>query len=231
MSNAVLELIRSRHCKRHFDSSRQVSREIIEEVLEAAAHAPSTQNTQPWGITVITGSETDRIRREILARYDRNEIGEPEYANRPENPPLPEFLDKQSEWGKNYFQTKNLNRQDVQDRWAHNRDNYTFFNAPTHIIIHIPDRAVAGTFLDIGAFLQNLLIGFLSHGIGSCPQYAMCRYSNVFREFGLLPQGRIMACGLSIGYFDPSLPLNSFIPDRQPIESWVTWAEDKQVSG
>ena len=54
MQNELLTLIRSRHSKRAF-TSRPVPRETLEEVLRAAAHAPSSRNTQSWEVAVLTG--------------------------------------------------------------------------------------------------------------------------------------------------------------------------------
>ncbi|MBP8183370.1 MAG: nitroreductase family protein, partial [Rhodoferax sp.] len=41
---------------------KPVPREVIEEIIEVAKWAPSSMNTQPWRVHVITGEPLNRIR-------------------------------------------------------------------------------------------------------------------------------------------------------------------------
>ncbi|MGH3922403.1 MAG: hypothetical protein ACRDTT_05965 [Pseudonocardiaceae bacterium] len=41
------------------------------------------------------------------------------------------------------------------------------------MILHLPGNAEAGTFLDKGLFLQNVMLGLVSFGLGSYPQYSV----------------------------------------------------------
>ena len=45
-----------------------VPKEVIEEVLELAIRSPSSMNTQPWHLYVVTGEALDKIRKENTAR-------------------------------------------------------------------------------------------------------------------------------------------------------------------
>jgi nitroreductase len=47
-----------------------VQRADIEAILEAASHAPSGTNTQPWKVYVLTGESLVRLSRNLLAAYD-----------------------------------------------------------------------------------------------------------------------------------------------------------------
>lgn len=121
-------------------------------------------------------------------------------------------------------------RADDEARRAHSRENYTFFNANTLLLIHVPSRAVAGTFVDVGAYIQSVMLGFLSYGIGSCPQYALTRYAKTLHEvksssdgLPLLPDDRILVCGMSIGVTDPDAPINTFVPSRKPPSSFIRY--------
>lgn len=40
-----------------------VPRELLDEIIEVAAQSPSSMNTQPWNVHVVTGEVLDRIRR------------------------------------------------------------------------------------------------------------------------------------------------------------------------
>jgi 5,6-dimethylbenzimidazole synthase len=57
---ALMETVRTRKTSRAFRPDIAVPREHIELVLEAARHAPSGANAQPWHYIVVTDSETKR---------------------------------------------------------------------------------------------------------------------------------------------------------------------------
>ena len=56
----IIEAIRDRVSTRAF-VDRDVSKEVIEEVLDTARWAPSGVNTQPWQVAVVTGDTKQRI--------------------------------------------------------------------------------------------------------------------------------------------------------------------------
>ena len=56
------ELIKTRKSIRGYQQ-KPVPREVIEEIIEVAKWAPSSMNTQPWHVHVITGEPLDRIRK------------------------------------------------------------------------------------------------------------------------------------------------------------------------
>ena len=56
------ELARSRRSIRGYKKD-PVPRAVIEEIIEAAKSAPSSMNTQPWHVHVLTGRVLDEVRR------------------------------------------------------------------------------------------------------------------------------------------------------------------------
>jgi nitroreductase len=59
---SLLDLIKHRKSCRRFDPAREVAPELIEKCLEAARHAPSACNSQPWTFIVVSD---DAIRADI----------------------------------------------------------------------------------------------------------------------------------------------------------------------
>lgn len=53
MENKLLELIKTRRSVRSF-SDREISRDDLEKIAEAAIYAPSAMNKQTWQFTVVT---------------------------------------------------------------------------------------------------------------------------------------------------------------------------------
>eukprot|EP01138_Halocafeteria_seosinensis_P006731 gb/GECG01006884.1/.p1 GENE.gb/GECG01006884.1/~~gb/GECG01006884.1/.p1 ORF type:complete len:257 (+),score=32.57 gb/GECG01006884.1/:1-771(+) len=234
--DAFLELLCRRHSKRGFRRDIPVPQEMIRRVLSAAGQGtPSTKNTQPWGVSVVTGDLLDSLRGVLLEKFDNHVEEESEYQNRPVDPTLPEFDDKVATYGRELFTFKGLARDDAEERRNHERRNFSFFEAPLLILLHVPDRAVAGTFVDAGLFLQSVLLGFHAHGYGCCPQYSLTRYSRTLKDFHknkgikpLLPDDRILVCGISIGAVDSNEPINQFVLSRDLIENWVTFHDSSR---
>ena len=59
---ALMEVVRSRRTNREFVSAYKVPREHFDLILEAARHAPSGANSQPWHFIVVTDP---RVKAEI----------------------------------------------------------------------------------------------------------------------------------------------------------------------
>jgi nitroreductase len=221
VDDAFLSIITARHCKRAF-LDRQVSREILERVLAAAGHAPSTRNTQFWQVAVLTGEARAELSRSLWAAADSGESHEHDYVNRPT--PMGEPYEKRSfAWGAAYYGALGISRDDTAGRTEVERRNLGFWGAPVAMIFHLPRNAVPGTFLEMGFFLQNVMLGLVACGLGSCPQYSVARYSRVIRDFlGLGPE-RLVVCSLSVGYVDETAPVNAFYPERAALEEYTSW--------
>ena len=56
------ELVRTRRSVRGY-KKQPVPRAVIEEILAVAVAAPSSMNTQPWHVHVLTGEPLERVRR------------------------------------------------------------------------------------------------------------------------------------------------------------------------
>lgn len=67
--DALMEVVRNRMTVRAFDAGCTVPREHYELILEAARHAPSGANAQPWHFIVVT----DPSLKERIAEYFREE--------------------------------------------------------------------------------------------------------------------------------------------------------------
>ena len=224
MPDDFLSIIESRHCKRAF-LDKTVPRELLEEVLRAAAHAPSTRNTQLWRVAVLTGRSRDELARRLLLDFDSGAPIKPDYVNRPvELDPVTQERAQQNSVG--LFALKGIARDDQAARRAHLRDNYRFYGAPVELIYHLGADAPPGTFLEMGFFLQNVMLGLVARGLASCPQFSVAAYSDTIREHLGFGPDQLIVCGMAVGYMDPSAPVNQYIPERAPLEDYARWFED-----
>ena len=58
----IIEAIKTRKSIRDFTAD-PVPQHILKKILEAACHAPSAENSQPWEFTIIAGDKLDTIRK------------------------------------------------------------------------------------------------------------------------------------------------------------------------
>ena len=67
--SAVDTVITSRKSVRAYKKDA-VSPELLRHLLEMAMHAPSTTNTQPWKVYVLTGAALKRLTDAVCAAFD-----------------------------------------------------------------------------------------------------------------------------------------------------------------
>lgn len=220
-AEAVFAAIEARHCKRAF-LDRPVDRTLLERALSAARHAPSSRNMQPWQVAVLNGPHRDALSERLCASFDSGVKGDADFRNNPEEM-SPTFAARARAAGAGVLQAKGIARDDDAARRQHLRDNLLFYGAPVEMILHLPHDAVPGSFLAIGCFLQNLMLGLVAQGLGSCPQYSVAGYGDLIRDHLGLGEDRLIVCGLAVGYPDPAAAVNLFAPARAPLADTVTW--------
>lgn len=217
-------MVTARHCKRAF-LDRPVDRDILERVLAAATQAPSTRNGQPWQVAVVTGAALAALTARLCAEFDRGVAARQDYPNRPIV--TEEVVEERARAaGAGVLRAKGIDRADAAGRRSHLRDNLRFYDARVGMVFHLPRPAPPGAFLEMGLYLQNVMLGFVAQGMGSCPQYSVAGYPDILRECLRLGEDRLIVCGLAVGYPDPAAPVNAFVPDRVPVAHFTQWHDE-----
>jgi nitroreductase len=75
MENETIKIIKSRRATRGF-TDREISRDIINELLECARLAPSAMNKQPWRFVVITDKAvismmSESIKSKVMEKFPK----------------------------------------------------------------------------------------------------------------------------------------------------------------
>lgn len=218
-----LDLLYQRHCKRAF-LDKEVPKDLLESVLKAAQQAPSSKNTQSWQIAVVSGNTRHKLSEALCKQYDQGAPANPDYSYM--NEPMDEvFKNRARECGFALFELKGIGRKDIEARKAHGRENFTFFGAPLQIIFHLPNHAEPGMYLDMGLYMQSMMLGFTAVGLGSCPQFSIASYPDTVRDCLNLGEDRAIISGMSVGYVDESAKVNQFIPKRLDLNDVVSWQD------
>jgi nitroreductase len=165
-----IEDIISRRCACRAFSDAPVPRRTIEEVLGVARFAPSGANIQPWQVYVLAGAAKERVSAALLEAHGRSrEQHLSEYKYYSSELPEP-YLSRRQEFGRLFYGSLGIAQSDVEARSNQTAKDYTFFGAPVGLIVTIDRRLEVGSWLDLGMFLQNVLLAAAARRLQSCPQ-------------------------------------------------------------
>ena len=112
-------------------------------------------------------------------------------------------------------------RDDGAGRLAALLRNFQLFDAPHVAIVCMEKEYGLGVAMDVGMYVQNLMLAMWSRGIGSCAQAALRLYPDVIRQHLEIPDTLRILCGMSFGYEDESVAANRCRQTRDPIDNNV----------
>ena len=224
MKNEFHELIKSRHSTRAY-LDREVEPEILREILDTARFAPSSTNMQPWEVLVLTGKAKKRLDQRLLAAYDQQT---------PSDPHLHAYLE---EWVEPYktrrlscgmalYDAVRIERGDRPARQAQARKNFEAFGAPAVMIFYQDDFLKPGSILDMGLFLQTVMLSAQSMGLATCPEASLVAWPEILRKEFQIPKGKRLITGLAIGYEDAAAPVNGYRTERDEVNHFTRFLAD-----
>jgi len=223
-TEAVERAIRSRRAVRGFLPD-PVDPALLRRLIDLAAQAPSGTNMQPWKLKVIGPKARARLEAALIASLDSPDLpAEEEYRYYPETFREP-YLSRRRKLGWDLYGLLGVVRGDKAGMRRQTEANLRFFDAPVALMLTIDRDLEIGSWLDLGMFLQNLLIAAQGHGLDSCPQAIFARFHPVVRRELAIPEQEIVVCGIAIGKADPDAPANRLMPEREPVESFTTWLD------
>jgi nitroreductase len=193
------QVILSRFACRDF-TDRPVSRRMIEDILDVARFAPSGANIQPWQVHVVAGQQKERISNALVkAHHEARDQHVSEYTYYPTELPEP-CLSRRAQFGQLYYSSLGIAQSDIEARANRTAKNYTFFGAPVGMIVTIDRRLAVGNWLDLGMFIQTVLLAARARGLDSCPQETFAKYHRLLREMLPITSEQMVVCGVSIGW-------------------------------
>lgn len=203
---------------------RPVERDKLERVLRIAGRAPSGSNIQPWFVHVLQGRVKRELGEALLALHRAQAPADREYAYYPEKWRDP-YITRRRACGFGLYKTLGIGRDDKARMSEQHGLNFTFFGAPVGLIFSIDRDMEQGSWLDYGMFLQSVMIAARAEGLETCPQAAFAYQAPTVQRIVGIPPERMLVCGMSLGYADPSAVVNTFRTEREPLDAFVTWAD------
>jgi nitroreductase len=217
----VLEAMATRRSVRGFLPD-PVPREAIEAILRAAARAPSGSNIQPWKVRVTVGEEKARLSAALRAAHAAGPAAPREYHYYPRAWREP-YLARRRATGWGLYGLLGIAKGDVAAGRAQHARNFDFFGAPVGLIFTMDRDLETGSWLDVGMFLQNVMLAARGFGLDTCAQAAFCDFHDVVRRELGLAEDQVLVCGMSLGRADPAEPANRLVTARIPLAEFVAF--------
>jgi len=222
MMNVKEAFVSRRSVRRFLPDS--VSKEKIENILEGAAFAPSGHNIQPWHVYVVQGKKKLSMTNSIIeaikdgsAKEMKNEFDY--YPTEWFEP----FVSRRRAVGFELYNLLGIRRDDFEARDKQMQENFHFFGAPVGMFITMDRRLATGTFMDVGMFIQSILVGARGEGLHSCGQVAFTKFHTLIAEQLEFKENEMLVCGVSIGYEDTSAPENSLRVEKLQYSDFTTF--------
>lgn len=214
------QAIRRRRSVRGF-LEKPVPGEILEEVFGLAQLAPSNCNIQPWRVLVASGATRDELRRRMVDNVSRGRPMTPDYEHLPRFEGI--YRKRQVDCAVELYNNMGIAREDSAGRARATLRNFELFDAPHVVFIGMERQFGVTVALDVGMYIQTLLLTMTSYGIGSCAQGSMRYYPDDVRAVFEEPESMAILCGISFGYEDESVAANRTRVGRAPLAENVVF--------
>ncbi len=210
------ELVRTRRSVRGY-KNRAVPRALIEEILAVAIGAPSSMNTQPWHVHVLTGAPLDRVRRrntEMMAAgsaVNRDIVSHGEYQG--------VHRHRQVEIAKQLFAAMGIAREDKAMRQDWVMRGFRQFDAPVSMVLTY-DRDLdpgAVVHFDLGALSYGICLAAWDRGLGTVINGQGIMRSEIVREEADIPANEVIMTCIAMGYPDDEFSANAVKAHREPV--------------
>lgn len=196
----------------------EVPAETLEAIFEAAQRAPSWCNIQPWRVWVTRGAQTRAV-VDAMAKAAEEGQPAPDFAWPPEYPEP--YGRHRRECGGALYSAMGVARDDKAGRYDAWMRNFRAFDAPHVAMVAIDKRFNHYAMLDLGCWLQSVLLGALSLGVASCAEASLATFPHAVRGVLGIPDELGLVVGIALGYEDPAVKANACRTTRAPLEANV----------
>ena len=224
MNIEVKDAIISRRSIRQF-TSEPISNEVITDILEVAARAPSGTNIQPWKVHVLTGSMKDEVcataSKSFLDPNKNNKNDRLHYMEKFRDP----YITRRRKVGWDLYALLDIKKGDYEKTKSFHVKNFSFFGAPLGLIFTIEKDLGWMSWLDYGMFLQNICIAARAYGLHTCAQASWSGVHEDISPLLKISENHLIHCGMSIGMEDKQAVVNKLRTDRADLDDFVTFYE------
>lgn len=198
---------------------KEVPQETLNAIFELAQLAPSNCNVQPWHVFVASGELKNKLRNQMVHNVMNGVAFNPDYEY--SDTFVGEYRERQVACAMELYNAMGIERGDKPARAKAMLRNFEMFDAPHVVFIGMDKAFGVSVAIDVGMYMQNLMLAMTAHGVACCPQGTMRYFPDLVREaFDVSPDIRILL-GISFGYEDPAVAANNTRVGRAALERAV----------
>jgi len=215
-------LVRTRRSVRGYTPD-PVPRHVIEAILDVAKAAPSSMNSQPWHVHVLTGEPLDRVRRRNTELMRAG--AEPLRDIVTHGPYEGVHRQRQVEIAMRLFGAMGIARDDKAMRQDWVMRGFRQFDAPVSMVLTY-DRVLdpgATCHFDLGALSYGICLAAWDRGLGTVVNGQGIMRSDVVREVAGIPDDEVIMTCIAMGYPNDAFAANTVRSAREPNERFVRY--------
>ncbi len=216
------ELIKARRSVRGYRPD-PVPREVIEEIISVAKWAPSSMNTQPWHVHVVTGEPLDNIRRGNTENMLAGVPPKREFPMRESYEGI--HRKRQVEVAVQLFDAMGIAREDTERRTDWVMRGFRQFDAPVSLVLtydkYLEPAAISQ--FDLGAFSHAIVLAAWERGLGCVINGQGIMQSHVVRTHAQIPDDQVIMICIAMGYPDDSFVANEVKSRREDNKNFVRY--------
>ncbi|NOQ69852.1 MAG: nitroreductase [Gammaproteobacteria bacterium] len=201
---------------------KEVEKEKINIILNAARHSPSGGNTQPWQVAVVMGETKQILQTKIEKLFRQGDKGKADYSYYPEKWVEP-YNSRRIKCGLQMYKVLEIKREDKEKQLNQWVSNYRAFDAPVMLLFFMDRHMNTGSYLDYGMFLQSIMLAAVEQDLATCPQASLADYSEIIKTTLEYAHDDILLCGMSLGYEDKKALVNSYRTPREEIDTFTRY--------
>lgn len=198
-------------------TNQPVPRDLLEEIIALANRAPSSMNTQPWHLHILTGEPLERVRR---GNSERMLAGVPPSREIEDYAAYEgEHRKRQIEIAVQLFEAMGIERHDAERRQDWVMRGFRQFDAPVSIVVCFDKALLNNTIahFDTGALTYGLVLAAWSRGLGAVINGQGIMQSPVVREVADIPEDQVILTCVALGWPDENFVANAVVSRRRPV--------------
>ncbi len=215
-------LVQSRRSVRGYKPD-PVPRAVIDEIIQVAKGAPSSMNSQPWHIHVLTGEPLDRVRQ--LNTEKMLSGAKPKRDILTHGPYEGVHRKRQVEIAVQLFEAMGIARNDKERRQDWVMRGFRQFDAPVSIVLTY-DRVLdpgATCHFDLGALSYGIVLAAWDRGLGTVVNGQGITRSDIVREVAGIPEDEVIMTCIAMGYPNDDFSANAVKSHREPNNDFVRY--------
>jgi len=198
---------------------KPVPKDLLEEIIALANRAPSSMNTQPWHLHVLTGAPLEAVRQGNTERM---------LAGIPPSREIEDYAAydgahraRQIEIAVQLFQAMGIERHDAERRQDWVMRGFRQFDAPVSVVVSFDRDLLNNTIahFDTGAMTYGLVLAAWAKGLGAVINGQGIMQSPVVREVAQIPDDQVILTCVALGWPDDTFEANAVVSRRRPVEN------------